>query len=82
MNAAFVAGTFGLLTLYAFLLDKVGFLAGTPIVMVLVLAVLLRSRRWLSVVSLAVGFTLGCWLVFDVLLGTPLPRGTWMAWWA
>ena len=58
-ECAFVAGTFGLLILYTFLLDKVGFLAGTPIVMVLALAVLLRSRRWLSVVSLAVGFTWG-----------------------
>lgn len=73
-------GTFALLMFYAFLLDKIGFLAGTPVVIALAMLGLLRMRRWGVIVSLAVGFTLGCWLIFDALLGTPLPRGAWMMW--
>ena len=77
----FVASaTFGLLILYAFLLDKVGFLIGTPVVIALTMGGLLRTGRWVLVVSLAVGFTTGCWVIFDALLGTPLPRGTWLIW--
>ena len=79
-EAVFASATFALLILYAFLLDKVGFIIGTPIVMVLALSAVLRVRRWLASVSLAVGFTFICWLVFSELLATPLPRGTWIAW--
>jgi len=71
------AGTFGLLILYAFLLDTMGFVIATPVVIALTLWSVLRVRRWGMVVSLAIGFTLGCWLIFTALLGTPLPRGTW-----
>jgi putative tricarboxylic transport membrane protein len=79
-EAGFVGATFALLILYAFLLDKVGFIIGTPIVMVLALTAILRVRRWLTVVAFAVGVTFVCWLIFAALLATPLPRGTWMAW--
>ena len=79
-EAAFAATTFGILILYAFLLDKVGFVIATPIVIVLAMCGLLRMRRWVLVLSLAVGFTLGCWVIFDAVLGTPLPRGAWVMW--
>jgi hypothetical protein len=79
-EATFAASTFGLLILYAFLLDKVGFVIATPVVMALTMCGLLRMRRWVLIVSLAVGFTLGCWAIFDALLGTPLPRGSWATW--
>jgi len=79
-EATFAAGTFGLLILYAFLLDKVGFVVATPVVIALTMCGLLRMRRWVLVVSLAVGFTLGCWVIFDAVLGTPLPRGSWVMW--
>jgi len=79
-EATFAGSTFGLLILYAFLLDKAGFLIGTPVVIVLTMGGLLRVRRWGLVLSLAVGFTLGCWVVFAAVLGTPLPRGSWVMW--
>lgn len=79
-EATLVAGTFGLLILYAFLLDKVGFVIATPVVIALAMYGLLRVRRWALVGSLAVGFTLGCWVIFDAVLGTPLPRGSWVMW--
>ncbi len=75
-----VAGIFGLLILYAFLLDKVGFVIATPVVIGLAMSGLLRMRQWVLVGSLAVGFTLGCWVIFDAVLGTPLPRGSWVMW--
>ena len=73
-------GTFGLLILYAFLLDKIGFVAATPIVIALAMYGLAQARRWVLLGSLAVGITLGCWVIFDVLLGTPLPSGSWVVW--
>lgn len=76
---AAAGGTFGVLILYAFLLEQAGFLIATPLVIVLALAGLLRVRRWLPVLSLAAGFTLGCWMLFEA-LGTPLPRGSWIVW--
>ena len=74
-----VLGTFGLLLLYAFLMDKLGFLVSTPLVLMLTLAGLLRIRRWAFVAKMSVGTTLVCWLIFVVLLHVPLPRGSW--WW-
>jgi hypothetical protein len=72
-------GTFGLLMLYAFLMERVGFLVSTPIVLVLTLAVLLQIRSWVFIAMMSVGTTLVCWLVFVLLLRVPLPRGSW--WW-
>lgn len=74
-----VLGTFGLLLLYAFLMERAGFLVSTPIVLALTLAGLLRIRRWAFVAKMSVGTTLVCWLIFVVLLRVPLPRGSW--WW-
>lgn len=79
-EAGVAAGTFGLLILYAFLLDKAGFVIATPVVIALTMAGLLRMRTWGAIASLAVGFTFGCWVIFDALLGTPLPRGSWVSW--
>lgn len=74
-----VLGTFGLLMLYAFLMEKIGFLVSTPIVLALTLAGLLKIRRWSFIALLSSGITLVCWLVFVVLLRVPLPGGSW--WW-
>lgn len=74
-----VLGTFGLLMLYAFLMEKTGFLLSTPIVLALTLAGLLKIRRWSFIALLSASITLVCWLVFVVLLRVPLPGGSW--WW-
>lgn len=74
-----VIGTFGLLLLYAFLMEKTGFLASTPIVLVLGMAGILRMRRWRFIAGMSIGTTLVCWIVFALLLRVPLPRGSW--WW-
>jgi putative tricarboxylic transport membrane protein len=74
-----VLGTFGLLLLYAFLMERTGFLVSTPIVLVLGMAGILRMRRWRFIALMSIGTTLVCWIVFALLLRVPLPRGSW--WW-
>jgi hypothetical protein len=75
-----VAGTIGVLVLYAFLLERAGFLIATPIAITLTMWGLVRARSVAVVASLAIGFTVSCWAIFDALLGTPLPRGSWVLW--
>jgi putative tricarboxylic transport membrane protein len=72
-----VAGTFALLMLYAFLLERAGFVISTPLVIVLAMRGLLQRQPWVLTLLLAGGTTLLCWLVFVVLLEAPLPRGSW-----
>jgi len=72
-----VAGTFALLMLYAFLLERAGFLISTPLMIVLAMRVLLRGQSWSLTLAMAAGTTLCCWLLFAVLLEAPLPRGSW-----
>ncbi len=73
-----VLGTFALLLLYAFLMEKTGFLISTPIVLVLVMAGILGMRNWRFIVLMTSGTTLVCWLVFAVLLRVPMPQGSWL----
>ena len=75
-----IAGTIGVLVLYAFLLERVGFVIATPIAIALTMWGLVRSRSVALIAGLAIGFTVSCWAIFDALLGTPLPRGSWVLW--
>jgi hypothetical protein len=74
------AGTIGVLLLYAFLLERVGFLIATPVAIALAMRGLVSERRVVLTVALAVGVTIGCWAIFGALLGAPLPRGSWALW--
>lgn len=64
--------------LYGFLLEKVGFLIATPIVMLLVMSINFRVRSPRRLFGMAIGFTFGCWLVFGKLLGIYLAAGQWI----
>jgi putative tricarboxylic transport membrane protein len=74
------AGTIGVLVLYAFLLERVGFLIATPVAIALAMWGLVRARSATLIAGLAIGFTASCWVIFAALLGTPLPRGSWALW--
>lgn len=76
-EATIVASTFGLLMLYAFLMEGAGFLIATPIVVLLAMWGILRMRNWLFMLLMAGGVTATCWLFFVWLLGTPMPYGSW-----
>jgi hypothetical protein len=65
--------------LYAFLMDKVGFLLATPIVVVLALRGLMGVRGWFRIALVAAALTIGCDLVFGTLMQANLPQGTWMS---
>jgi hypothetical protein len=73
-----VSATFGLLILYAYLLEKLGFVIATPIIVALAMAGILRMRNWIAITALAGGLTAVCWMFFVWLLKAPLPRGLWL----
>ena len=62
---------------YAFLLQKLGFLLASPILILFVLVIHLRLRSWKSILGMTLGMTLGCWLFFEKLLGIYLANGSW-----
>jgi len=78
-EAALAGGGIVLLLLYAFLMDKIGFLLSTPIIVVLALRVLLGIRGWFKIAAVAVSLTIGCDLVFGVVLQANLPQGDWIS---
>lgn len=73
-----VAGTFGLLLLFAFLMEKAGFLIATPVVVLLIMVGILQMRNWLFILQMTAGVSLVCWLFFVVLLKIPMPQGSWL----
>lgn len=74
-----VVGTgFGLLLVYGFGMDKLGFLLITPPVVIVVLRLFFRERSWRKILANAVGLSIGVYLVFDVLLQAHLPKGDWI----
>ena len=74
-----VGGVFVTIVLYGFLLQRIGFLLATPLLVVLAMLLVLRMRNPVTICTMAVGLTFGCWLVFGKLLGAYLPPGTWIA---
>lgn len=64
--------------LYGFLLEKIGFVLATPVIVLLVMLVNLRVRSPSKFLGMSLGLTVGCWLVFEKVLGIYLANGTWM----
>lgn len=73
-----VVSTFILLIGYGFLLDKMGFLVATPIAIITTFICILQIRSWKLIVSMTAGLTIGSYVLFGVIIGTYLPRGTWL----
>lgn len=71
-------GVFAAILVYGFLLQRIGFLLATPVVIVALMVLVLRITRPVAVGAMALGITAGCWLVFGKLLGAYLPPGTWI----
>lgn len=64
--------------LYGYLLEKIGFLLATPIVVLIVMIVSLRIFSVTKLLATALGLTVGCWLVFEKIMGIYLAKGTWL----
>lgn len=63
---------------YGFLLQPLGFIPATVLIVAAIMIVILRIRNMLAVAAMAVGLAIGCYVVFGKLLGTYLPPGTWI----
>ena len=70
-----VVMTIGSLIVYGMLLEPFGFIPSTAFVVAAVLLVVLRVRSLLVIAGMAIGLSLGCYLVFGKLLGVYLPPG-------
>lgn len=75
----FAIGIFLLIALYGFLIERIGFLLATPVIIIGALAGLLRMRNPAVILALAIGITAGCWLVFNKMLGIYMPPGSWIS---
>ena len=64
--------------LYGFLLEKTGFLLATPFIVLIVMVVSLRVRSITKLIGWALGLTIGCWLIFEKIMGIYLAKGAWM----
>jgi len=50
----------------------------TPAIVLLVMLVNLRVRSVTKLLAMALGLTVGCWLIFEKVLGIYLANGIWM----
>jgi putative tricarboxylic transport membrane protein len=74
-----VVSVIALTVLYGTVMEKLGFLVATTLFVAVALVVLLRITRPLFVASMALGMSVGAYLLFSKLLGTYLPPGTWIS---
>jgi hypothetical protein len=70
-----VSMTIGSFVVYGFLLEPFGFIPSTAFVVTMMMFFVLRVRSLLLISGMAIGLSLGCYLVFGKLLGTYLPPG-------
>lgn len=66
------------ISLYGFLMQTCGFVIATPIIIVMIMLINLRERSIKKILSMALGITVGAWVVFEKLLGIYLANGTWI----
>lgn len=63
---------------YGFLLQKCGFVIATPVMIAVVMVISLRIGSLRKVAGMTLGVTLGCWLIFEKILGIHLANGAWV----
>jgi putative tricarboxylic transport membrane protein len=69
-------GTLGSLVVYALVLERLGFLLATCVLLLFFFKALQR-QRWLTAVGASLATSLATYLVFKVWLGVNLPAGLW-----
>ncbi len=70
-----VAMTIGSLVVYGMLLEPFGFIPSTAFAVVAIMVFVLRVKSPVLICGMAIGLSLGCYLVFGKLLGVYLPPG-------
>ena len=66
------------IVLYGFLMQKMGFLIATTVIVLLVMLFTLRLRSIKTILGMSFGVPVGSWLLFEKLLGIYLANGTWI----
>lgn len=74
-----VAAAIGLTILYGMVMERLGFLVATVLFVAAALTVLLRIRRPIFVAAMSFGISIGAYVLFQKVLGTYLPPGTWIS---
>ena len=74
-----VVALFVTITVYGFLMEKIGFVTSTLVVVPALMVLVLRVRNRKQIAGMALGLAFGCWLVFGKLLGAYMPPGTWLS---
>ena len=73
---AAVGMTIASFIVYGMLLEPFGFIPSTAFVVAALLLLVLRVRSLFVIAGMAIGLSLGCYLVFGKLLGVYLPPGS------
>jgi hypothetical protein len=73
-----VVATIGTIAIYGALMEPLGFIVSTILIVAAIMVVILRMRAPVMIAAMSIGISLGCYLVFGKLLGTYLPPGTWI----
>jgi putative tricarboxylic transport membrane protein len=73
---AAVVMTIASFIVYGMLLEPFGFIPSTAFVVAALLLLVLRVRSLFVIAGMAIGLSLGCYLVFGKLLGVYLPPGS------
>lgn len=66
------------IVIYGMMLEPLGFLPATTLIVAAMMIVILRIKGPVMIAAMALGVSLGCYLIFGKLLGTYLPPGDWI----
>ncbi|MFY0690507.1 MAG: tripartite tricarboxylate transporter TctB family protein [Paracoccaceae bacterium] len=73
-----VATVCGIIAVYGFLMQTIGFMPATVLTVMATLIFALGERRPLVVIGMGLGIAVGVWAAFGQLLGAYMPPGTWI----
>ncbi len=76
-EAKVAGGVFLFIVLYGFFLERLGFRIATAALVAAAMVGPLKIRNPLLIILFSVGMAVGCWLVFNKLLGAYMPYGSW-----
>jgi putative tricarboxylic transport membrane protein len=71
-----VVATIGSIVIYGAVLEPLGFIPATTLVVAGMMILVLRIYSPIRIAAVSLGLALGCYVVFGKLLGTYLPPGT------
>ncbi len=77
LEVRMAGGIFLAILLYGYFMERLGFRLATFIMTAAMLTLMLKVRRPVLVLLYSVCVSIGCWVIFNKLLGAYLPTGSW-----